>query len=290
MQFFFPILLLLPLSFNAIGQVTGKVFDQKTGNPIYGVVVTNEEGEFVSFSDREGMFFISEIDGLFILSALGYKNTTIKLSNINDSRFLEIGLIPKAYVLPEIFITDQHGEAELFSYKKRRLRTFNFFSIGPTVSGSLKIGTRFYNQSSGVISSVSVYFTEVGLLTDYQLLRLRIFELNHKGEPEEDLLNSLVVLRPKNPGWYDIDLSKKSVPLLGTDFLVAIEFIQRRYDKSEMKYEIYSNPFDLGFTRLRPRDRSEALFYYKTNKSEWLSFSWPSLPLIQVEAIFDHID
>ncbi len=248
MKLLFPILLLLTITFNAVGQVCGKVFDQKTGDPIYGVIVTNEEGEFVSFSDGEGMILISEIEGLFFLSALGYKDTTIQISNLNNADFWEVGLIPKAYVLPEIFITDQHGEAELFSYKKRRLRTFNFFSLGPTVSGTLKIGTRFENQSSGVISSVSVYFSEVGLLSDYQLLRLRIFELNHKGEPEEDLLRSLVVLSPKDVGWYDIDLNEFYIPLLGTDFLVAIEFIQRRYDKSEMKSEIYSNPFDLGFT------------------------------------------
>lgn len=138
---------------------------------------------------------------------------------------------------------------------------------------------------------MSVYFTEVGPLTDYQLFRLRIFEINSNSEPGEDLLRYSVVLRPKETGWYEIDLSEFNVPLLGTDFLVAIEYIQRLMDESNIKSEVlYSNPFDLGFTRLRSRERSEALFYFKTNRSEWKSLPWPSLPLIRVEAIFDHND
>jgi len=290
MQFLILTLILLTVTFNAVGQISGKVLDKKTGNSIYGVIFTNEQGEIISLTDRKGAFLISEIEGLFTLSALGYQDTTIKISNADKADFWEIGLIPKTYDLPEVFITDKHRESELFNIEKRRIRTFNFFSLGSTVGGSTKIGTRFKNQSAGTLSSVSVYFSEVGSLTNYQLMRLRIFGINSEGEPEEDLLRSLVVLRPKEAGWYDIHLNEFNVPLLGTDFLIAIEFIQRRYDKSNLKSEINANPFAVGFTRLRPRDRSEPLFYTKTNKGQWRSLTWPSLPLIWAEAIIDDKD
>jgi len=270
--------------------IHGKVFDQKTGNPLYGVVLSSDDGKIVSITDREGLFVLPENERLFAISALGYRDTTIKVKNGDGIDFWEIGLIPMTYELPEVFISEQHHESVIFSLDKRRLRTFSFLGFHPTVSGSVKIGTKFRNQNSGVISTVSVYFTEVGLLTNYQLMRLRIFEINSEGKPGADLLRSLVVLGPKETGWYDIDLNEFHVPLPGTDFLIAVEFIQRRYDQSNMKSEIYPNPFVVGFTRVRPRDRSKFSFWYKTNKSLLRNLSWPNVPLIRVEAIIDPRD
>lgn len=290
MQLLFSTLLLLTVIFNAFGQISGKVFDQKTGNPLYGVVLSSDDGKIVYITDREGKFVLPENEGFFDLSALGYRDTTIKINNGNVNHFWEIGLIQKTYELPEVFISEKHPESVIFSLDKRRLRTFSFLGFSPTVSGSVKIGTMFRNQNSGVISTVSVYFTEVGLLTNYQLMRLRIFEINSEGKPGGDLLRSLVVLEPEETGWYDIDLNEFHVHLPGTDFLVAVEFIQRRYDESNTKSEIYANPFEVGFTRVRPRDRSKFSFGYKTNKSLLRNLSWPNVPLIRVEAIIDPRD
>ncbi|TVR89293.1 MAG: hypothetical protein EA411_02860 [Saprospirales bacterium] len=290
MQILFTILLSLTVTFNAVSQISGKVFDQKTGNPLYGVVLTSEEGEIVSITDRDGLFALPENGGSFVLRALGYRDTTIGISNGDDTDFWGIGLIPKTYELPEVLISDKHPESKIFGLDKRRLRSFSIFSFGPRVGGSLTIGTMLRNQNSGVISSVSVYFTEVGIRTNYQLLRLRIFEINSEGEPGSDLLRSLVVLRPQETGWYDIDLNEFHVPLPGTDFLVAVEFIQRRYDESDIKSERYGNAFDLGFTKVRRRERSEVGFWLKTNQGLWRNQSWPSVPLIRVEAIIDTRD
>ncbi|TVR85355.1 MAG: hypothetical protein EA411_13065 [Saprospirales bacterium] len=290
MQILLTILLSLTVTFNAIGQISGKVFDQKTGNPLYGVVLTSEESEIVSITDREGLFAIHENEGVFALSALGFRDTTISISKGDDTDFWEIGLIAKTYDLPEVLISDKHPESKIFGLDKRRLRSHSFFKLPPGVGGSVKVGTMFRNQNSGVISSVSVYFTEVGLLTNYQLLRLRIFDINSEGEPGSDLLRSLVVMSPKETGWNDIDLNGFHVPLPATDFLVAVEFIQRRYDESNMKSEIYANAFDLGMTRVRPRDWSEVGFWVKTDSSPWINQSWPSVPLIRVEAKIDSRD
>jgi len=286
------LLLVLVLFANTLpGQsklIHGKVFDQKTGNPLYGVVLSSDDGKIVSITDREGLFVLPENERLFAISALGYRDTTIKVKNGDGIDFWEIGLIPMTYELPEVFISEKHHESVIFSLDKRRLRrTFSFFGFLPTVGGSVTIGTMFRNQDSGVISTVSVYFTEVGLLTNYQLMRLRIFEINIEGEPGADLLRSLVVLEPEETGWYDIDLNEFHVPLPGTDFLIAVEFIQRRYDESKLKSEIYENPFVVGFTRVRPRDRSEVGFWWKTDSSLWGNPSLPSVPLIQFEAIVD---
>lgn len=220
-----------------------------------------EESGIATITDREGLFVLSKGEGPFVLKALGYRDTSIIVSDAGKTEIWEIGLTPKTYDLPEIYVTDNQLESKTFELRKRRLRTFPMENLSISFNGYVKKGTAFQNQHSGNITSVSIYFSEPGHIDDYQFIRLRILEMNSIGMPGSDLLSKTVLLNPEEKGWYTVDLTEFNVPLNEKDFLVAAEFFFRSYDESSLEKNTgmtrLNNLPQIAYTRIRSRETSE---------------------------------
>lgn len=296
MQILFFILILLTASIHALGQSKGKVFDLTSGNPVIGVVLINEEGEIATITDRGGLFVLPHAEGVFEVSALGYRDTSIIFRNVNKKKFREIGLTPKTYNLPEIYVTDNQLEPKIFELRKRRLKSFPVEKISVLANGYINWGTSFQNQHSGNITSVSIYFSEPGHIDDNQFIRLRILEMNSEGMPESDLLTKTVLLKPKEEGWHTVDLKEYNVPLNGNDFLVAAELIFRSYDERSLEENRDTsrsrNLPQIAYTRIRSREKSDYSVWYNTNQSPWRNLTerfnfFPHAPFFRIEALID---
>lgn len=280
----------LVLNAQILAQTTGKVYDLITGEPLIGVMISNNAGEIVSITDPEGLFIFSETEGVFKVSVMGYRDTSVVIERQGKQEWHRIGLSPQAYDLPEVRVIDHAWESRTFDIRERRLRPFALRYRPYKIYGNIKRGTSFRNSYHGKITSLSIYFSDAGNTDEFQFLRLRILEMNDEGKPGMDLLRETVLLEPEDKGWYTVDLKDFDIPLTGREFLVAVEFIFRKFSKEDMPEDIDEGRSKdlplITLTRLPRSERAHYAHWAATNYSPWWKVdSNRDVLLFRVEAL-----
>jgi hypothetical protein len=99
---FLGLLLLANISF-AQGNLTGRVFENKTRIPLGGVSIQNLKSNSISVSDKNGLFSIrAHVGDLVTFSTFAYRPDTLFVKDLND---IEIFLDLKSTMLKEVKVT-----------------------------------------------------------------------------------------------------------------------------------------------------------------------------------------
>ncbi|MEN8794055.1 MAG: carboxypeptidase-like regulatory domain-containing protein, partial [Flavobacteriales bacterium] len=100
------------------GQLTGKIIDEQTKEPIpYATVFLSDLG-IGTTTNSEGEFeFKNEIPNhnIIKISALGYSDIILEINEETNRSELKISLTPKHYHLHEVIVTSGTGELQDYS-------------------------------------------------------------------------------------------------------------------------------------------------------------------------------
>lgn len=91
---------------SAQGRISGRVYDTSTGRAVQGAAIQSGSSKKGTVSDMNGTFTIqvSNADSILIISHISYKESLIRITEIQGEASLSVGLIPDVTGLEEVNI------------------------------------------------------------------------------------------------------------------------------------------------------------------------------------------
>ena len=106
--------LISSLALSAQNKITGTVLDATTTSPLIGATVKLADSYKAVSTNQNGEFVFSKLktNDQLIISYIGYKNDTIKLSDFEETSTLIVQLEAKSYQADEVIISSTRSKAE----------------------------------------------------------------------------------------------------------------------------------------------------------------------------------
>ena len=230
-QLIFFIFIILPTA--VFSQMSGKVVDKKSGDPIPYANIWVENSNIGTTSNLEGKFdFKENVDKkTLIVTALGYESLNFIIEPTN----LKIELVPKTYEL-----------AEVVAHPKKIIgRKVNEFSKS-SVHGSFicsevapYIIAQYFEYLP--IYEKTPYLRKIAILTESEsgasTFNLRFILANGKGEPTDDILRKNLVIRAEEGKEKTVvDLSDFPVSIPREGLFIAVEWLTIESNKYNFVY------------------------------------------------------
>lgn len=228
----FFLFLLLSVSLNS--QISSRIFDKVTHQPVSYANIWCNTGKCGTTADDKGYFRIIVYDDSkeLTITAVGYKKKTIETQKISDSIFLEQDVIK----LSEVLIRSQIKETLKLGKIKNsseELCVVNDYSIRT-------IGRYFPNN---LTNNEEIYIKKVKVKT-YALLKntilnIQFYSINDNGTPDALLYHENIICEVKHgTNTTEIDVSKLNIEFPKKGIVVAFENLLVEQNKLEMKYQL----------------------------------------------------
>ena len=231
----------LLLFFNTlvIGQTltySGRLLTKSNNSPIeYGRIYLKGKPYGV-LSNVDGLFNLHNIsqNDTLIISCVGYETLVLKL-DAEKIKQQDIFLNPKIYNLTSAEIESGVPRIIKSGFLIPKIENDKVAGIfhGRISNGYSLINTGFQRatfienreEKVGLIQSVAFFLHKEGIANTP--FRLRLYSVNDKGAPKEDLLNkSIIVIDGRNDKWVKVDLRDYQIELPPNGFFIAMEWLQ----------------------------------------------------------------
>lgn len=232
----FCLLLLAFTSISSLAQIKGTIQDSTTKEPIpYVNISIQGEKTFALSADENGNFTLPENlkqESDIYMSAVGYANTSVKISAIKDIIFLQ----PQPIELNEVVIGTKKGEHSIVINPVKKVKnTWTGYAGGN--SGILMMASYipYKTEYEATPFLDKVHFRV--LANKENTFNMRLYTANEDGSPGEYLYNKniLVTVTPKQKSAI-VDFSKNKVRIPEEGLFVVMEIItieQNRLGSSE---------------------------------------------------------
>lgn len=217
--------------------LTGKVTNQKTGEPVPYANIGLVDRNIGTLSDPDGSFEIvipnAYLEESLMCSSIGYETSEIRLSQLNSSSpYHSVVMKPSVTVLKEIIVKP-----------KGRLKVDRLGWMGGK-DGVLPLDTI---QGGGTVAmllqaeEVPAFVSKLQVRLMYNskdtlTLRLHFYDYDSTtGAPGKELLDHEILLtETKRYGWLRFDLSDENIVITSQPFFVGFEWIEDRHKRKEM--------------------------------------------------------
>jgi hypothetical protein len=234
-------LLLILLSTNLSGQISGTIIDNSTGLPIQYANVFIQGKPIGTTTDLNGNFEIKSntSDEIIIVSAIGYDSQQIKV----DSEASIIKLVPRIYELSGIIVKPRKNKSQLTigSYNKNKIH--NYFAC----NGYPWIVTKYFEFKPEYNSFP--YLKKLKILTstisrDSVIFNLRLLSIKEDGSPGTDLLNKNLIVSAQSGLNKNtvIDLSSFNLTFPSSGLIIAVEWLIIGQNKNDSKFGLQYLP------------------------------------------------
>jgi len=185
-----------------------------------------------TFSDSTGRFSINmpgNVKELHI-SAIGYKNKTITVSQNDNLSNFRIVLLHDTFLLKEVVISSKIFKTKQIALGPRKKIKGYGGVCGYSFSHEEGLYIPNPEQIRGEIKSVEFYLKkEKKSVEKRHLIRLRIYSVNAELYPDKELLLENIFLQVKKSGsnqMVKIDLEKHNIPMPINGIVIALEALQ----------------------------------------------------------------
>lgn len=189
-----------------------------------------------TFSDSTGRFSINmpgNVKELYI-SAIGYKNKTIAISQKDNLSDFRIVLLNDTFNLKEVVISSKIFKSKPITLGPRKKRKGRGVICGYSFSHEEGLYIPNLEQIHGVLKHVEVYLKkEKGIAETKHLIRLRIYSVNEELYPEKELLLDNIFLQLKKSSGNQlvkIDLEKHNILIPSNGIFIVLEAVQNPHE------------------------------------------------------------
>lgn len=243
-------LFLLFFPFILSAQLKGEVFDAETRKPIPYVNIWVEGEQIGTNSEENGSFSlnISEEKNI-VFSSLGYETKTISSKEIT-----KVYLQPTAIQLQEIVLEKPK--------KKNQIKYGSLKPKGAFLYYPLEITARYFPyqdkfEKTKFLKEV-VFFTKCEI--DSALFKIRIFSVDEKGYPKDDLVSEdILKYAKKGKNNTVINLEEYNLVFPKNGIFIAIE-----------KLQIERNQFEVDLKDATGKNSQKYIMYYPDFKYNWV--------------------
>lgn len=266
----------------------GLIVDKDTKAPVPYVNISILESQIGTSSDEDGKYSLAlkddHLNKKVNLSSLGYKDSTLAVSVFLKQK--EILLQPIAEALEEVVIFEKFEEEfiEINKIKRNKLRGGYAAGSKPWI---LALHFPYNNKYSKTkyLNHLKVYVNRSGFIKRYKSkFRIRIFEVNDKGMPGDDMLmNDIIVETTKKQKEVVIDLSEFNIVFPKEGLFIALEGLAIPFNAFE-DTSTYVNKDGEKITRQIVRyspsfsatvEKKEKMKVVKFDNNEWYDFNVP---------------
>jgi len=218
---------LLFISVPVLSQVKGIVKDE-SGNPISYASISVENQNIGTTSEENGTFSIKAKEGEnLIFSALGFEDKILKSNEVQ-----EVILVKKLFELEEILIENskKNKKTTIGKYSGQKLE----YTLGNTGRDNTHISAKFIRYSEEIrqhpfISTIE--FTTFSHVNN-AILRVRIFNVDHKGIPTNDVVNEDILVYVKKGNKNNtVDLSEYQIKIPEEGIVIGFEYLKLEQNK-----------------------------------------------------------
>lgn len=223
--------------------LTAKIIDQKTKQPITGVVVLNlSNPRSATYTDEEGVFslFVAKKDSLKI-SCIGYKDSIVK--NFEIFSLPTIELSPYFILLDEVVVNNSlKRSSSTLGYIGYEYKTF--YQGGSKGSILLIFVPNEDSSKNRVITKLKYELRSINRENEKVnkgVVRVRLYSLSDTAiYPKSDLLqeNIIQTIPLKNKQTLIVDISKYKISFPANGVFVGLEWLGEKNNS----YEINLNP------------------------------------------------
>ena len=231
---FFIFLIAVTVSgFCQLPSVTAKIVDQKTKQPITGVIVLNlSNPKYATYTNEEGIFslMVAKNDSLKI-SCIGYKDSIVRNSPNLTSTNIE--LTPYFILLNEVVVNCSLKEN--ISDKEESFR-----QGGSKGSILLVFIPNLDSSKSKIITKLKYHLGEIYLENEKinkGVIRVRLYSSTDTAIfPKSDLLNQSIIetLALKNNQTLIVDISKLKISFPANGVFVGLEWLGEKNNSRQM--------------------------------------------------------
>jgi hypothetical protein len=263
---FFILIILTIISFSSLAQISGKISDSKTGEPIPYANVTIEGKNIGGTSNLEGEFTInySNNNSTIIISAIGYESQKVVISGNS----VYIKLESKSYDIESVTIKPRRAKISktLNSLKDKKTSNYAACNQSPWIIAKHFEYSKEYSNTPFVKS--------VGILVKSNIMQskfnLRLIEANDDGTPGNDILSENIIIKAKlGKRVINIDLTDKYIIFPKNGIFVAVEWLMIDDNKMNITYT------QVGEKKKHKGIRYEPMFGLLTENGiagTWISF------------------
>ena len=264
------------LSIQIFAQVEGIVINKEINTPIPYANIWIANKDIGTTSDTDGSFHLKDtlnIDTI-VVTAIGYEKTYFQI----DSSYVVVALEPKTYQIPEVRVTPgSNDEIVVGRFKRSQIHSV-------VCPGRPQIYARFFQfkEEYGTNATIkSIKFPTLSMTK--AKINLRIFNVNARGEPGDDILsyNYLITInKGKNMNRVELPYEtntffpEKGI-FIAFEFLIIKEneYLPPRY--KDLTGKIVKNKGDLiGYMPAMGLQRSASpVNYWIYDKGKWLKNS-----------------
>jgi hypothetical protein len=205
--------------------LTGTVKSMDNGLPLEFAGIQLKNSGKGGITDKNGNFSFqvkrSELNDSIEVSSLGYMKASYLAAGFTEGSGHVVYLKLKMINLQAVNI---HAK----DFKIKKIGNHSILSFGSIYMDTQGQQTALFiankKGKKGIISSVSYYLSDKGNVQSP--FRVRIYEKDSiSGKPGKDLLKEMLVARPKESGWFSVDISQFNIGIPKDGFFVAIEGI-----------------------------------------------------------------
>ncbi len=247
-------LILIPFCASYAQELSGKVIDAETSNPLAYVhigifnrnmgVISRENGEFQIDLSKAGK------NENLSFSIIGYETKSIPINNIHKSN-MTVKLQPKVYVLPEIVINN----SEIVDIEKFGRYEPTKFTTGQSGPDKYGFGGEWglqicHDNKTYQVKKVSFHVRFNTM--DSVLFRINIYNIKDSLPGESLLKKEVFVTSHKRQHWITADLTSQNL-VISNDVIVTFELIRIWYsNKGDNElFFTHGNDYDQGHTYSR---------------------------------------
>ncbi len=208
-------LLIFLITFSFSAQVKGVVLDSISGKPIAYVNIWVENENIGTTSEENGIFSLDlNEEKSIIFSALGYETKNLKSSEIE-----KVSLYPKVYEMPEV-VLENKKETKKIQIGKVKGKGYYSFYLTPSIHVKYFSFEKEYKE----LKFLKLIEIQTKSEIDSVSLKIKIFNVNDLGFPEEDLLKEdLIVYVKKGKQKTKIDISSFNITFPEKGIFVGYE-------------------------------------------------------------------
>lgn len=258
-------LILFLISFSLSAQIKGVVKDSISGKPIAFVNIWVENENIGTTSEENGSFTLEiKEEKNIVFSVLGYETKTIKASN-----FENVLLVQKVYEMPEVVLEVPKRTKEIEVGNSNNRFYLAESQIVPWIFAK-KIDLDSLDLSLKFLKKI-IYFTNSEVQSGK--FRIRIFNLDIKGKPLDDLLvEEIIVLVKKGKQKSIVDVSKFNIEIPKEGILVGFESLIIEENKYFQKARVYKTKKTIEINNYSPHilyHYSDKEISYASRINEW---------------------
>jgi hypothetical protein len=203
--------------------LTGTVRSMDNEQPIEYAGIRLKNSGKGAITDKNGNFSFqvkkSELIDSIEVSSLGYEKEEYIASGFTEGSNHVVYLKLKELKLQTVQINAS-------DFRLKNIGNHSIFSFGSIYIDTQGQQTALFIENKrgkkAIISSVSFYLSDKG--NAESPFRVRIYERDSiSGKPGKDLLKEMLIAKPKESGWFKIDVSQFNIDVPSEGFFVAIE-------------------------------------------------------------------